>query len=342
MLSVVVCTCNRASSLGRTLQSLRQMSVPANLKWELIVVDNNSTDGTRAVIEEFARTSGLNVRYIFEPKQGLSYARNAGVGAARGEIIAFTDDDVTVDPKWIRSLRQAFTRVDCTGASGRTFAVWPCEKPAWFQADGPYAQDSVIVEFDKGDRPFEMAQAPIGVNMAYRRAAFEKYGLFRTDLGRVGTGLLGGEDTELGRRVLRAGEKIFYAPEAVVYHPVDAKRMRKGYFQSHYFEMGKAIMREELFPPMAVKWFGVPRYFFRELFQTSMKWLSTLHQRRRFFYKLSVYRLAGKITEARRLSAEVGHPVAVHDGQTADGSRNELVGSLRRAEGAEGGGETGK
>jgi glucosyl-dolichyl phosphate glucuronosyltransferase len=303
-ISVVICTYNRASSLMTTLDSLRKMSVPADLRWELILVDNNSSDNTRAVIEEFGRSSGLEVRYVFEGKQGLSHARNAGVGAARGEVIAFTDDDVTVDPKWVASLRQAFTQFNCTGAGGRTIAVWSCSKPAWFEDEGPYALSGPIISFDLGDSPSEMVQAPIGANMAYRADAFEKYGHFRTDLGRMGASMMAKEDTEFGRRLMKAGQKIFYVPDAVVYHPVESKRLKKSFFQSWYYMDGRAALRESQRRYTTVKYFGIPRFFFRLLVVASMKWLSAVDRRRRFYYKLTAYRLAGLMAEARHLSAE--------------------------------------
>src|SRR6266576_376499 len=123
-ISLVICTYNRAFSLGRTLESLRQMSVPRDLEWELIVVDNNSTDNTRAVVQKFARTAGLTISYFFEAKQGLCHARNAGVANANGEVIAFTDDDVRVAPQWIRELAATFRQFDCIGVAGKSVPAW--------------------------------------------------------------------------------------------------------------------------------------------------------------------------------------------------------------------------
>src|ERR1700730_18373678 len=123
-ISVVLCTYNRASSLGKTFESLRQMTVPPVLKWELIVVDNNSADNTYAAVTEFARTSGLNLRYVFESKQGLCHARTTGVANARGEIIAFTDDDVQVSPEWLQELKRTFSEFDCMGVGGKSIPAW--------------------------------------------------------------------------------------------------------------------------------------------------------------------------------------------------------------------------
>src|SRR5579862_9298835 len=171
MISVVVCTYNRASSLAKTLESLRRMTVPADLKWELLVVDNNSTDNTRIVVTDFLRKSGLNGRYISEPRQGLCYARNRGVAEASGEIIAFTDDDVRVTSDWLRELAGTFRKFDCMGVGGKSVPAWNgLAKPAWLVTTGPYnLSRGPILDFDMGNVAKEIQYPPWGLNMAFRR-----------------------------------------------------------------------------------------------------------------------------------------------------------------------------
>src|SRR5712692_10304016 len=147
MISVVVCTYNRSKSLASTLESLGQMTTPPDLAWELIVVDNNSNDQTKKVVEEFASTSGLKVRYVHESTQGHTYARNRGIETAKGEIVVFTDDDVAVDEFWLANVRHAFDDFDCLAIGGRIVAVWDAAKPRWLQEDGPYALAKAIVSF---------------------------------------------------------------------------------------------------------------------------------------------------------------------------------------------------
>ena len=138
MVSVIICTHNRAESLKHTLESLSEMDVPRELEWELIVVDNKSTDTTRAVVEEFARRSPFAVRYVFEPNAGVSYARNTAVTRARGGIIAFTDDDVIVTTEWLREIAAAFRQFDCAGVGGRSIPLWgELERPRWLGSPGP-------------------------------------------------------------------------------------------------------------------------------------------------------------------------------------------------------------
>jgi glycosyltransferase involved in cell wall biosynthesis len=301
--SLIICTYNRASRLKATLDSLRQVSLPANLRWELIFVDNNSTDTTRAVLEEFNHTSGLPARYTFEGKQGLSHARNAGVAEAKGDIIAFTDDDVIVDSQWLASLKRAFDEHACMGVGGRVVAIWTTPKPSWVELEGPYESAGPVVHFHMGNAPRIMTELPpAGANMAFRKEAFEKYGLFRTDLGRAGTMGLNEEDSEFGRRLIKAGEKIVYVPSAVVHHPVEPHRATRSYFLKWWLASGRARLRIEGWPKGAICYFGVPRYLFRNFLESIFRWVTTLEPRKRFFRKRLVYWYAGQIVEARRLT----------------------------------------
>jgi glycosyltransferase involved in cell wall biosynthesis len=307
MISVIVCTYNRAASLRKTLESLGQMFVPPDLTWELIVVDNNSADRTREVVGEFARTSEFRVRYVFEPKQGLCHARNTGVANATGEIIAFTDDDVQVAPEWLGELAHMFKECDCMGVGGRSIPAWNgLSKPDWLISAGPYSLASgPILDFDLGEEAKELSVSvpPWGLNMAFRKSAFEKYGMFRTDLDVSGSGGLLGGDTEFGQRLLARGDKIMYSPKAVVFHPVEQRRITKGYFLRYYFRLGRTDIRQGGLESHAVLYFGVPRYMFRMLAQKSRTWLFAFGGRRRFYFKAQAFRLIGQMIEAYKLSS---------------------------------------
>jgi glucosyl-dolichyl phosphate glucuronosyltransferase len=295
-ISVVLCSYNGAASLGGALASFKQLSVPRELSWELILIDNNSTDSTWDIMEEFARTSGFDVRCAFEAKQGRSFALNKGIRRTSGKIIAFTDDDVTVDPQYLAGLAYTFATFDCIGIGGRIVPVWNQSKPAWLEIEN----QQVVGHFEYGDEPKEINLPPIGANMAFRRAAFEKYGLFRTELGVNKSEIGGTEDDEFGRRLLKAGEKIFYAPHAVIYLTVESHRLTKQYFLRWFYSMGKANIRARMWPQDAVCYFGVPRYIFRSLFENSFRWAVTMDEKLRFHYKLHAYRAVGAIREAFR------------------------------------------
>lgn len=306
LISILICTYNRAGSLCRMLDSLQKISAGPEIAWEVVVVDNNSSDNTHAVVEEFAKTPGFNVRYVFEPKQGLSHARNTGVATAKGEIIAFTDDDVRVSPGWLAELVSTFSEFDCMAVGGRSIPAWDgLSKPAWLVTEGPYKLgQGPLLEFDLGEEPKPTYVPPWGVNMAFRKSAFEKYGLFRTDLGVAGSGRLGGEDTEFGRRLIRAGEKVIYSPGAAVFHPVERARARRAYFLTWHFNYGRGCIRSEGWPGEAVLWFGVPRYLFRQLLTNAWYGLASFRRAKRFYFTAQTMRSLGEIVEARKLHNE--------------------------------------
>jgi glycosyltransferase involved in cell wall biosynthesis len=308
-LSVIICTWNRCKTLPAVLASLQSCVVPENLIWEVLVVDNNSTDQTRAVIDSFSLKTQGRFRYIFESRQGKSNALNAGIQNSRGDILALTDDDVTVHPEWIAQVYDAFQQFDCAGIGGRIVPVWTCSQPAWIDFDGPFRHVAFggIVRFEKGDAPLQLSGTATGANMAFRRSVVEKHGLFRTDLSgnhadrrRLGD-LLGGEDTEYCQRLLNAGEKLYYAPKAIVYHPVEEHRLRKKYLQSFAFYYGRYSMRIGGLPPNPKSYFGVPRYLFPVAMKFLGKWISSFGIQRRFFYKLELCETLGRMAEGRRL-----------------------------------------
>jgi glycosyltransferase involved in cell wall biosynthesis len=130
MISVIVCTYNRARRLEQTLKSLQEMAVPVGLPWELIIVDNNSSDNSKEIIDDFINKSDLNVRYVIERYQGLSHARNTGILEASGNIIAFTDDDCIVDRHWITSISKEFQSSESiAGIGGRVELYNKMDRP---------------------------------------------------------------------------------------------------------------------------------------------------------------------------------------------------------------------
>ena len=291
MISIVVCTYNGSLKLENTLASFSRLCA-AEVPWELVVVDNCSTDNTAHVIGRFAATSPISVRYVFEPEQGKSFALNTGVRAARGDLLAFTDDDVMVDQHWLTSLERIFAQFDCIGVAGRVVPVWWEPKPEWLEPE----DHQEVVHFEYGEEPRKLDLPPNGANMAFRRIAFEKYGLFRVDVGKT-KDACGIEDREFGVRLLTAGQNIVYAPQAVIYHPVDPARLRKNYFRRWAYSFGRQLMRSGLRPQDAVRYFGVPRYLFGSLLTNSYRWIATRDRKRRFQHLLHVYRDLGSITE---------------------------------------------
>ena len=300
-ISVILCIYNGANSLPTALRSLLNLTVPKGLSWEVILVNNNSTDDTGRIIEDFVGTSGLNAQALFEPRQGRAFALNAGIRKARGEIIAFTDDDVIVDPQWLVGLSNMFATFECIAVAGRVKPLWDQPQPDWLEMEN----QQVVGHFEYGERPIPINLPPIGANSAFRRSAFEKYGLFRVELGVNKSEIGGTEDDEFGRRLLQAGEKIMYAPDAIIHLPVESHRLTKDYFLRWFYSMGKANMRARMWPQNAVCYFGVPRYLFGTAIRSSLRWAFTFDEKCRFQHKLRVYRALGGIREGWRRSLRV-------------------------------------
>lgn len=298
-ISVVLPTYNRAASLRVTLESFASLVIPEDLSWELLVVDNNSTDFTREVVKKIAGTVAFPVRYVFEKRQGRSAALNAGIARANGEIIVFTDDDVLLHQDWLVTLKQTFDRFDCAAVAGRVVPMWNQPKPDWLEMDGHFA----ITNFERGDDFREITEPPLGANSAFRREVFQRHGLFRLDLGVAGSKhTITCDDTEFGQRLIDAGERIVYSPTAIVFHPVDPSRATKKYFLSWYFYNGVSLTRTAGLPKEGIFYFGVPRWLVRELLGNLARWIFTFSGKRRFKNKLRFCGSVGNIVESYRLS----------------------------------------
>jgi GT2 family glycosyltransferase len=232
----------------------------------------------------------------------LSSARNAGIREAKGDIIVFMDDDVIVEQTWLQNLTANMHNPQWAGVGGRVLPEWTCPTPPWLSLDQWYALGP-LPNFDLGPDGRELTEPPFGANMAFRKSMFEKYGDFRTDLGRRPNSLMSNEDTEFGGRLLAAGERLRYEPSAVVYHPVQEYRLEKEYFLAWWFHKGKANVRQFGIRPRT-KYFvaGIPLYLFRNLAVRALKWMVAVGPVRRFSSKLTVWAKAGEILECYRQS----------------------------------------
>jgi glucosyl-dolichyl phosphate glucuronosyltransferase len=310
--TVIICTYNRCRTLEKALASVAASALPESTKWEVLVVDNNSSDQTREVADSFCERYPGRFRYVFEPRQGKSYALNTGVQKAQGEILAFVDDDLTVDPDWLRSLTAALHGGEWSGAGGRTLLAGAFDPPKWMAMKGPYSLGGILAaQFDLGDRPCVLTRAPYGANMAFRKEMFLKYGLFRTDLGPSPDKLVPrpNEDTELGRRLLAAGEPLRYEPLAVAYHPVPTHRITRSYFLRWHFDWGRALVREwgrgrNVLEVIPRPYFSILSVLFKTMVPSIVQWISALDPQRRFYSKCRVFLAAGEITEFYRLARE--------------------------------------
>jgi glucosyl-dolichyl phosphate glucuronosyltransferase len=304
-ITVIICTCNRSQSLAKTLNSLAAQTLPERVEWEVLVVDNNSTDQTPQVVREVSERYPGRFRYLREQRPGKSYALNAGVHAAKGDILAFTDDDVAAEPQWLQSLTSELEGGEWAGAGGRVAPEWAGPQPRWLPSEGRYPLAPLAL-FDRGEIAGELKDNPFGVNMAFRKAMFEKYGDFRTDLGpRAGsTAPQKNEDAEFGRRLLQAGERFRYEPAAVVYHHVPESRLRKEYFLAWWFDKARSDVYEAGNTDNGLRLVGVPLHLFRRLIVATLRWIVAVGPKRRFYRKIQVWYLAGEIVESYRQSLD--------------------------------------
>jgi glycosyltransferase involved in cell wall biosynthesis len=300
-ITVLLCTYNRCQLLARALESVAASTLTESVEWEVLVVDNNSTDKTHDIVEKISQRYIGRFRYLFEPRQGKSNALNAGVAAAKGEVLAFMDDDVIVEVDWLQNLTAQLLDGKWTGSGGRVLPLWVCPTPNWLPSQvyvsGPLAL------FDQGDRPGVLVETPIGNNMAFRREVFHKYGGFRTDLGPRPGCEIRNEDSEFGRRLFAAGEQLYYEPSAVLYHLAPHKRLQREYFLAWWFDKARADIRE-LGPPTEARWFirGVPLLLLRRISRWTLQWICSTNPARRFEYNLKTWLNAGLIVECYRLS----------------------------------------
>ncbi len=234
--SVVVCTYDRPSSLARTLTSLRRQTFPS-ARFEVVVVDNGSSAGAARVAGE--HDEGPAVRYVREPRPGLSGARNRGVTETGGELVAFLDDDAVADPGWLEALvGAARTGLEVAAVGGPVRLVWPTPRPAWL----PPRVDRQLSGLDLGGerRPMVYPEAPIGTNMCIRREALRAVGGFSPQLGRRGSSLLSNEELELFARLHRRGAMVLYEPAAVVDHHLGPERTSPAWLIRRYFSQGRS------------------------------------------------------------------------------------------------------
>jgi glycosyltransferase involved in cell wall biosynthesis len=278
--SVVIPTYNRAGELRGTLASLA--AIGSTDPWEVIVVDNNCTDDTAAVVRDAAVTFPVPLKYVFEQVAGRCAAMNAGIAQSTGEIIVTIDDDVRMTPDYLDRVGDAFATLQCDYIGGRVHPLWRGERPTWMPAHRT-RHWAVVALLDEGTQPFEWsATLPLGCNMAFTRRAFHLTGAWNNTVGRKAGTLLGQEVREWCIRAREKGLRGFYAPQVLVQHVIHADRLNKKYFRRWFYWRGvsRAIMYQQHGLDMenpqargtdfskAPHIGGIPRYLFRTLART--------------------------------------------------------------------------
>ena len=265
-LSIVIATYNRATLLLDALKSVIRQSAPAQ-EWECVVVNNNSSDNTSECFAEFAgEHPEYNLRIVDEPNQGLSYARNRGIRESVGEYIAIIDDDEHIAEDFVAAYIRLFDDVpEAVAADGPIVAEYPTGRPRWMSCytERPIAN---TMYFGEEVREFPKGRVPGGGNMALRRSAIRRYGVFDTSLGYSGESLIGGEECDLFERLQIADAKYYYVPTAVMYHIIPREKLTKEYFARLSYNVGVSQLRRA----------RLYRRVWRVRFVELSKWVATL------------------------------------------------------------------
>ena len=336
--TVVIPTYNRAALLDETLESMRGLRLRAGRTWNAIVVDNNSSDDTRAVVERQTSDFPVPLRYLFEGRQGRSSALNAGLAAADGGVIAMTDDDVRVDEGWLEAACAALIDNPDTSigyAGGPVTPIWEADPPDWLDLTRGDLWGTIAIQ-DHGADPFvydDKRKVPLGANMAARRSLFDAIGGFRADLGRSsGKLVMGQEVPELLMRARAAGLRGLYVPAMRVRHHIPARRLDRGYFRRWWF--GKGVSRSALERTRPVTELGVdlastphllrvPRYMYGSALRDALAWFNHAVRGRRadaFRHEMMLMFFAGYFWA--RLTSRPSRAMAVLNGDPTLSTRS--------------------
>jgi glycosyltransferase involved in cell wall biosynthesis len=312
--SILVCTFNRSTSLDLTLSAAAALRVPPRWRVELVIVDNNSTDDTAAMIERRRARFPFPIVGVVERRQGKSFALNAGLRVATGGIVALTDDDVLPQVDWLERIVGAFAGRDIAFVFGKVLPNWEREPPAHLLTVEAQEIWGPLALVDYGDSPqdysaetFGKHRLPVGANLAFKREVLLRVGGWRNDLGKVDNSLISGEDHEIFHRLLRAG--LFsgrYDPAIAVRHYVPASRLASRYFRRWFYWNGRTIARmlPDFYPEIdfdtAPRLGGAPRFLYRQAAEQWVSWGMSLAGRRRpgpWVQQLHAIRYLGVLVE---------------------------------------------
>ncbi|MDR4499239.1 MAG: glycosyltransferase [Candidatus Scalindua sp.] len=237
LISVIICTHNRVDYLTKAIQSLIDQHVPEDY-YEVIVVDNCSTDSTKRVVEQYSTDN--NIRYIYEPTLGLSYARNTGWRNAKGKYVAYLDDDAIACPVWLNKIIEVFETVTprpgCVG--GKVEPIWEDVRPVWL-SDWLLHGLTII---DWSETPHVLtnlsAEWLVGANIAFPIEVLERIDGFTSRLDRIGNNLLSSGDVFIEKQIMKMGCSCYYHPEIAIRHHILKSRLNKDWFIRRYYWQG--------------------------------------------------------------------------------------------------------
>lgn len=274
MITVAICTYNRADLLRKTLAQITKIDKPKSHDWELLVVNNNSTDCTEEVISEYS--SILPLCRVLQPIQGLSNARNAAVENSHGDYIIWTDDDVLVSQQWLTSYEEGFERHPDAAVFGGPVTPWfEQEPPDWLTANwgllaNAYATRNLGI--DELQLDISTGLIPFGANFCIRKKE-QLLSPYNPNLGRNGSKSILGEETEVLKSIFNNGATGWWLPSASVRHWIPSQRMTLQYVRNYYRGLGRTqILISNTDNSVSV--FGVPRWKIGRCLHEAYKYLS--------------------------------------------------------------------
>ena len=268
MITLIICTYNREKYITPLLNSIAKNDY-STMDYEILLVDNNCTDNTCGVCEQFAAGHPeITLRYVVETEQGLSAARNKGIKEAKGDIIIYVDDDALVDADYIRNYAEHFaSHPETMAAGGPIEPLYETEEPKWMS---PYTKALLTAWMNYGDkvREYPNGRYPGGGNAAYRKVVFEQVGLFNTELGRKGNLLLASEEKDIFDKMHALGMQVLYLPTPVLHHIIPQAKLEEDYFNRLTLQIG----RSERMRTCAIS----KGKYIKRLFSEGIKWGGTL------------------------------------------------------------------
>lgn len=267
-LNIIVPTYNRADSLRKTLQSFLDAELPSSFDVFVTVVDNNSTDHTKQIVEKMKPLfTRIKLDYFFEEKQGRSFALNAGIKLADGDLISGIDDDEEIEKSWFveveKIFRERWEKIDFVG--GKLLPNWETAPPSWVEP----LKDGVICWRDYGNEEWTYTrESPMitGGHGVFKREVFQKIGVYDESVGAKGKGFISGEDEVLYNQLLTHKMRGVYNPKLVIYHYVPAYRLDKNYYRRWLFGVGisRYLADTNYKDSGAAKLLGVPRWMYKK------------------------------------------------------------------------------
>jgi glycosyltransferase involved in cell wall biosynthesis len=277
-MTVLVCTYNRREDLRELLLSALSQETGGAFTYEILVVDNNSSDGTRDLVESLTGEGHDAIRYLFERRQGKSFALNTGLSESRGAVYLIADDDLILPPDYLRRVWDAFrAHPEVSVVAGKVLPIWcgavpAC--PAWLTQE----HWSALALCDYGaEKLYTGVNEPICLLAgAFRRAHVEAVGGYHLDLGVSKSRIGGTEDVDLLARLYEAGHKGLYLPDLWLKHKVQADRLTKAYHRRWHTGHGRfyAAMRAPEVEHSSSRLFDVPAHLYRQAMADGASWLS--------------------------------------------------------------------